>query len=216
MLSQLYMAKSAFFAYERKMQVITNNISNAQTVGYKKRRMELESIFPLVLERAYSEFEEGGGGTSAKRKRYLEYGQGVRVVDITKDFSTGTIQVTNQPFDLAIEGRGLFQFRLPDGTLTYGRAGNLHMDAEGNVLNPNGHPLEPALRIPRNVTDVVINSQGRVFVKIGTSAQPREIGQIMLAQFPNESALRTWVPLLIPPSQITSILSPTASTISDN
>jgi flagellar basal-body rod protein FlgG len=103
MLSQLFMAKSAFFSYQRKMQVISNNIANAQTIGYKKNRMEMESIFPLVLERAYSEFDESSGGISAKRKKYMEYGQGVRIVDISKDFSGGTIEITNQQMDLAIE-----------------------------------------------------------------------------------------------------------------
>lgn len=190
MLSQLFMAKSAFFTYQRKMQLVSNNIANAQTVGYKKRRMELESIFPLVLENAYSEFEDSTGGPSAKRKKFMEYGQGIRIVDISKDFSTGTIEVTNQPFDFAIEGDGVFQFRMPDGSFSYSRAGNLHIDPEGNVLDPNGHPLEPAIRIPRNVTDVVVNEEGRVFVHTPESAQPQEVGQIMLARFQNYSGLR--------------------------
>ena len=190
MLSQLFMAKSAFFSYERKMQVVANNIANAQTTGYKKRRLEMESLFPLILERAYSEFEDQVSGAGNKRKKYMEYGQGVRIVDITKDFSTGTIEVTNQPLDFAIEGNGLFQFRLPDGTLAYGRAGNLHMDAEGNLLNPNGHPLEPAIRIPRNTTEIVVNQEGRVFVRINNQVQPQEVGQIMLARFQNQAGLK--------------------------
>lgn len=190
MLSQLFMAKSAFFSFERKMQVIANNIANSQTVGFKKRRLEMESLFPLVLERAFSEFEDSAGTVSAKRKKYMEYGQGVRIVDITKDFSTGSIEITNQPFDVAIEGNGMLQFRLPDGTLAYSRAGNMHMDPEGNMLNPNGHPLEPAIRIPRNVTEVIINEEGRVFVQVGAEHQPQEIGQILLANFPNPPGLK--------------------------
>ena len=134
MLSQLFMAKSAFFSFERKMQVIANNIHNAQTVGYKKRRLEMESLFPLILERAYTEFEDQVSGSDRKRRRYMEYGQGVRIADLTKDFSTGTISITNQPFDIAIEGEGMLQFRLPDGTRGFSRAGNLHQDAEGNVF----------------------------------------------------------------------------------
>jgi len=190
MLSQLFMAKSAFFSFERKMQVIANNIHNAQTVGYKKRRLEMESLFPLILERAYTEFEDQVSGSGRKRKRYMEYGQGVRIVDVTKDFSTGTISITNQPFDIAIEGQGMLQFRLPDGTRGFSRAGNLHQDPEGNVLSPNGHPLEPALRIPRNVTEVVINEEGRVFVQVAGDQQPSEVGQILLAKFPNPGGLK--------------------------
>ena len=72
MLSQLFMAKSAYFSYERKMQVIANNIANSQTVGFKKKRMEMESLFPLVLERAFSEFDEVAPGAGRKRKKYLD------------------------------------------------------------------------------------------------------------------------------------------------
>jgi flagellar basal-body rod protein FlgG len=167
MLSQLFMAKSAFFTYERKMQIVSNNIANAQTVGYKKRRLEIESLFPLVLERAYSEFDESTGGPTAKRKKFMEYGQGIRIVDVTKDFSGGTIEITNQPLDFAIEGKGMMQFRMPDGSLTYSRAGNLHMDPDGNILDTNGHPLEPSIRIPQNTTEVIVNEEGRFFVKVG-------------------------------------------------
>ena len=188
MLSQMFMAKSAFFSYERKMQLIANNISNAQTPGFKKRRVELESIFPLVLERAYSEYEEEGGGQ--KRKKYMEYGQGIRIVDISKDFTTGTIEVTNQPLDLAIQGRGFFQFRLPDGTMAYSRAGNLKMDPEGNILNPNGHPMEPPLKVPRGMTEFIVNEEGRVFARVGDQVQPQEIGQITLANFQNPAGLK--------------------------
>ncbi len=190
MLSQLFMAKSAFDAFERKMQVVANNISNAQTVGYKKRRVELESLFPLVLERAYSEFDESGSAQGAKRKKYLEYGQGVRIVDVTKDLAMGTVQITNQPFDFAIQGSGMLQFRMPDGTIAYSRAGNLHIDADGTLMNPNGHPVEPTIRVPRNVTDVVVTEEGRVFVQAGENPQPQEIGQLMLANFPNPWAIK--------------------------
>ena len=190
MLSQLFMAKSAYFSYERKMQVISNNIANAETVGFKRKRLEMESIFPLVLERAYSEFDEVSPGAGRKRKKYLEYGQGVRIVDVTKDFSTGTIEVTNQELDLAIEGQGFLQFAMPDGTYGYSRAGNLHMDADGNVLNPNGHPLEPAITIPSNTVEIIINEQGEVFSQTSDTTEPTEIGQVYLAKFPNPGGLK--------------------------
>jgi flagellar basal-body rod protein FlgG len=92
--------------------------------------------------------------------------------------------------DVAIEGKGMLQFRMPDGTTSYSRAGNLHMDAEGNILNPNGHPLEPSVQVPRNVTDLIINEEGRVFVQIEDNTELQEVGQIMLANFPNPEGLR--------------------------
>ena len=186
----MFMAKSAYYTFERKMQVIANNIANAQTVGFKKKRMEIESIFPLVLERAYSEFDEVSPGAGRKRKKYMEYGQGVRTVDISKDFSTGTIEVTNQQLDMAIQGIGFFQLSMPDGTTTYSRAGNFHMDAEGNILDPNGHPVEPAINIPSNTIEVIINEAGEVFAQTPDSVEPAEIGQMYLVKFPNAGGLK--------------------------
>jgi len=190
MISQLFMAKSALSAYQRKMQVVVNNISNAQTVGYKRRSVEMESLFPLVFESVINDGDESTAGTSRSRKRYLEYGQGVRVADIRKDMSPGSIEVTNQDLDMAIDGAGLFQLRLSDGTVAYGRAGNFHADPDGNVVDPNGNPLEPNLKLPREYSDVIINEEGKVFVQSNGDPNPREIGQVTLAIFPNPAGLK--------------------------
>lgn len=190
MISQLHMAKSALFAFQRKMQMTADNIANAQTVGFKGREMQMESMFPLVFEVTISEFEDVNVSPTQKKRKYVEYGQGVRIADITKNMGQGTISITNRPLDLAIEGEGFLQFRLPDGQLAYTRAGNLHQDNEGNIVNANGHPLEPALRIPRNTTEIIINEEGRVFVQVNNEPIPREIGQMLLAIFPNEEGLR--------------------------
>lgn len=189
MINQLFMSKSGLFNFQRKLQTVAANISNSQTVGYKRRRVEMESIFPLILEGALTESDEATG-TVNKRKKYTEYGSGVRIVDISKNFEQGTIEITNQPMDIAIEGQGFFQFRLSDGSIAYTRAGNLHVDYEGNVVNPNGQPLEPAINVPRNATEVIINEEGRVFVQIAGQTTPQEIGQILLASFQNPSGLK--------------------------
>lgn len=184
------MGKSAMFAFQRKLQVIANNISNSQTVAFKKRRVELESMFPQVLESVLTESDETTGTGSSRRKKYADYGTGVRVADVSKNFEKGTLEVTNQPLDFAIEGTGLFQFRLADGTLAYSRAGNLHLDNEGNVVNQNGQPLEPAIRIPRNATEIIVNEEGRVFVQVNNQTQPQEVGQLVLANFQNIEGVR--------------------------
>lgn len=189
MISQLHMAKSAMFAFQRKLQVITSNIANSQTVGYKRRATEMESLFPLILEGVLTESDQAVQGTQNSRRKYVEYGQGVRIAEIRKNMEKGSIEITNQPLDMAIDGQGFFQFRQPDGTLSYGRAGNFHTDAEGNVVGPNGHPLEPSLRIPNNTTEVIINEEGRVYVQVNNETTPREIGQILLANFTNPAGL---------------------------
>ncbi len=190
MISQLHMAKSALFAFQRKLQVVVNNISNAQTVGFKRRTVEMESMFPLVLESVISEGDDAATGTVPSRKRYVEYGQGVRIADVRKDMTPGSIEITNQPLDMAIDGAGFLQFRMPDGQLAYGRAGNLHVDPDGNVVNPNGHALEPAIRLPREYSEVIINEEGKVFVQTNGSPNPTEVGQILLAVFPNAGGLK--------------------------
>ncbi len=189
MVNQIFMGKSAMFAYQRKLQVLAANISNAQTVGYKKRRTEMESMFPLMYEYALTEGEDGFTA-GEKRKKFVEYGTGVRIAEVSKSFVQGSLEITNQPLDMAVEGEGFFQVKMPDGTSAYTRAGNFRTDSEGNVVDPNGHPIEPAIRIPKNTTDIVINDQGKVFVQAGANSTPSEIGQILLATFQNAGGLK--------------------------
>jgi flagellar basal-body rod protein FlgG len=189
MISQIHMAKTGMIAMQKQLQVISNNISNAQTVGYKSRRMEYEALFPLTFERAITEFDETRGA-GKKRRRVMEYGQGVRISDISKNFAQGAIEITNQPLDMAIAGKGMLQFRLPDGSIAYSRAGNLHQDRDGTVVNANGHPLEPTIRIPQGTNDLLVNEEGRVFVQMGDNKTPQEIGQLNLAYFQNPAGLR--------------------------
>ena len=183
------MAKSGMVALQRKLQTTAANIANAQTVGYKKKRVELENLFPQVYEGTLTESEEGYT-TGEKRKKFTEYGTGVRVASVSKNFVQGTIEVTNQQLDLAIEGEGFFQVRMPDGSLAYSRAGNFHLDYNGNVVDQNGHTLEPPIQVPRGTTEIIINDEGRVFIQANGETQPREIGQILVASFQNSDGLR--------------------------
>ena len=189
MLSQIHMAKTATYTFQNKLIMISDNISNAQTVGHKSSEMQLQNMFPLMVTRSISEFEDAEVTPGKRRKKFLEYGQGVRVSAITRDVSQGTIKVTNRPLDLAIQGRGYFRFRLPDGRVSFARAGNLYQNNEGTLVNASGHPLEPTIRVPRNTTEVIVNQEGRFYVQVSGDPNPREIGQLVLADFPNEEGL---------------------------
>jgi flagellar basal-body rod protein FlgG len=189
MIVQLQMAKSAAFAFQREMQVIADNVANANTLGHKEQSVQMENLFPMVFERALSEFEDANVPTGKERRTYNEQGQGVRISEIVRNMSQGTIEITNRSLDFAIQGRGFFQFRTPEGTITYGRAGNLHQDGKGQVLNASGYPLEPAIQIPQDATDIIVNEEGRVFAQIHSETIPREIGRITLATFQNEEGL---------------------------
>ena len=188
MFQPLYIAATGLNSFEDEMIDVTNNLANAKTPAFKKGKTEMESLF--YLEKTFQkrlEDEMGGGGV--KPYAPVEFGTGVRISATPKDFSQGTIEITNDPFDLAIQGEGFFQFRMPDGTATYGRAGNLHVDNEGNLVDPNGRLLEPNITIPDRATSVSIGQDGTVLVTMDNDKTQVEIGQITIARFVNPSGL---------------------------
>ncbi len=191
MFEPLYVAATGMNAFEEEMVDITNNLANASTVGYKKGRVEKESLF--TIERTFqTELRE-----QMLRQGIVppfgpvEYGTGVRVAATPKDFSQGTIEITHNPLDLAIQGNGFFQFRLPDNSFAYGRAGNLHVDNEGNIVDPNGNRIEPSIVIPEGATAITVRQDGTVLVTLNNSVTPQEVGQIALVKFFNPSGLKS-------------------------
>jgi len=190
MFEPLYVAATGMNVFQDEMVDITNNLANARTVGFKKGRTEKESLF--TIERTFQSelrdqmIKQGVTPTFGS----VEYGTGVRVAATTKDFSQGTIEITSSPLDLAIQGDGFFQFRMADGTYAYGRAGNLHIDNEGNLVDPNGHKIEPGIIIPQGTTRIIIKQDGIVLVSVNNSVETEEVGQITLARFPNSGGLK--------------------------
>lgn len=190
MFQQFNISRTGFGAYQKMMFNITNNIANAQTTGFKQTRVELATLFPVVLQQAEALYaEDEVVNPYSKKKRGVELGTGVQIEAITRDFSQGSLQVTNNELDLAIQGHGFFQFRTPDGRIQYGRSGNLIKDAQGRVMNPNGYTLEPPITIPPDTQNITIDLEGRVFATIDHDNIPREIGQILVARFPNPGGL---------------------------
>ena len=189
---RMWMGKSYQYGLQRRMQLISNNVANAMTPGYKSKHIDMESCFPPDFERLLKAYETPGDIHYKWEQKtvFPEYMATQRIAQIWRKFTPGTIEITNKPLDLAIEnGKGMFQFRMADGENAYGRAGNLKIDAEGYMVDPNGHPLEPAVRIPAMSRDLVINEQGEVFVKIGEDTHPRQIGQVVLTYFPHAEEL---------------------------
>ena len=189
MFQPLYIAATGLNAFEDQMIDVTNNLSNARTVGFKRGKTEMESLFYLektFQKRLTDEMEKTGSGTFAP----VEFGTGVRIAGTPKDFTQGTIETTNNPFDLAIQGEGFFQFKLPDGTLAYSRAGNLHVDNDGNLVDPNGRILEPSITIPERATSITIRQDGTVVCTIDNQKEEIEVGQITIARFMNPQGLK--------------------------
>ncbi len=186
-LQQFYIGATGMESFQTDLMNITNNVSNAQTVGFKSSRVEYENLFPQILDQVENQVqayydEKYNNGNNANQ----EIGSGVKISGVTKDFKQGSIQVTGKQLDLAIEGDGFFQFRLIDGTTVYSRAGNLRKNTEGYLTDPNGHLLDPAINIPNNVTNLTIDAEGKVY----NSSDKTELGQITLATFSNPSELK--------------------------
>ncbi|MBU0686341.1 MAG: flagellar basal-body rod protein FlgG [Candidatus Margulisbacteria bacterium] len=191
MFQPLYVAATGLDAFEKEMISITDNLANSNTVGFKKGRTEFESLY--YIERTFQDelneqimMQDGVG-----RNMPIEFGTGVKIAGTPKDFTQGTIEITNNPLDLAIQGEGFFQVQLADGTVAYSRAGNFHMDNEGNLVDPNGHIVEPEIVIPDGTTAININRDGTIWVSVNNEVTSTEIGQITLARFTNPVGLES-------------------------
>lgn len=189
MFQPLYVAATGLDAIQDDILDITNNLANAKTVGFKKGRAEMESLF--YVEKSFKDvlYDEMAGTESTPVN--VEYGTGVRVASTPKDHSQGAIEVTNNPLDLAIQGEGFFIVRMPDGTPAYSRAGNFRVDNEGNIVDPNGRILEPGLVVPSDTTSVTISQDGTIMIARNNEKDLTEIGQVTLARFTNKAGLKS-------------------------
>jgi flagellar basal-body rod protein FlgG len=189
MFQPLYVAATGLSAMQDELLDITNNLSNAQTVGFKKGRSEMESLF--FVEKSFKDTLYEAMSGAATPPVNVEYGTGVRVASTPKDYTQGSIKTTNAPLDLAIQGDGFFKLKMPDGSFAYSRAGNFHMDDAGNLVDPNGRMLEPSIILPQGTSSVAIAQDGTVSVAINGSTDLTEVGQITLARFTNPAGLQS-------------------------
>jgi flagellar basal-body rod protein FlgG len=172
-------------AQETQLEGVANNISNANTVGYKRQRVEFQDLL-------YQNVREAGTqtGPNIMAPTGLQIGTGVRVIDTAREFAQGTLENSGNPLDVAIEGNGFFCIQQPDGTTAYTRAGTLKTDGTGRIVTAEGMPLDPPLTIPQNSTGVSIAADGTVSASMPGEAIPVEIGKIQIAGFVNPAGLK--------------------------
>ncbi len=187
MFQPLYVAATGLSALEDEMLNITNNLANAQTVAFKQSRVENESLY--YVEKSFKDMLYEAMSGSEAPPVSIEYGTGVRVASTPTDFSQGSIKITKNPLDIAIQGEGFLQFMMQDSSPVYGRAGNLHIDDQGNLVDPNGHKLDPQIIIPEGTTNIVIRQDGVMLAALNNENEYTEIGQINLARFTNPAGL---------------------------
>ncbi|NOZ87037.1 MAG: flagellar basal-body rod protein FlgG [Deltaproteobacteria bacterium] len=184
MFSSLLTASTGLQAQQLSIDVIANNLANVNTVGFKRSRADFEDL----LYHTY----RAPGTKSARGVEIptgLQVGRGTRPVATSREFSTGELRNTGNPLDLAIEGKGFFQVRLPSGELAYTRAGAFKTDALGQLTTPDGNPVEPAISIPPDAVNVTIGKDGSVTAAIAGQPDAVDLGQIQLAYFVNPAGL---------------------------
>lgn len=184
MLRSLHVAATGMAAEEAQLDAISNNLSNANTVGFKKVRADFQDLMYQTVRAA------GAQATATTQSPTgLQVGTGVRMVSTTRLQGQGSIQQTNNPLDVAIQGNGFFVIQQADGTPAYTRDGSLHTDAQGRIVTTDGSPLEPPISIPANATNVTIGADGTVSVTTQGQTTPTQVGQIQIANFVNPSGL---------------------------
>jgi flagellar basal-body rod protein FlgG len=181
----LNVAKTGLNAQQERMSVISNNLANVNTVGFKRDRANFETLL-------YQDLRQVGSQTSQNTQlpTGLSIGTGVRIVSSEKLYTQGNIINTDNSLDLTINGNGFFQVLMPDGTIAYTRAGNFTKNAQGQLVSSNGYPVEPAVTIPPNATSVSISQDGIVSVSIPGQAAAQTVGNIQIASFPNNGGLQ--------------------------
>jgi flagellar basal-body rod protein FlgG len=181
----LWVSKSGLQAQDLALTTVSNNLANVSTTGFKKDR-------PVFEDLLYQIQRQPGANSSADTRlpTGLQVGTGVRTAGTQKVFTTGSLQLTDQPLDMAVNGRGFFQIQMPDGTLSYTRDGTFNINAEGTIVNVNGYALEPQINVPELTNQLTISSDGIVQATLFGDPTPQELGQIDLVDFINPAGLQ--------------------------
>jgi flagellar basal-body rod protein FlgG len=181
----LWAAKTGLDAQNTRMAIISNNLANINTTGFKAGRAAFQDLMYQNIRQV--------GAQSTQNTQYstgLTLGTGTRIVATEKDYSQGSVKQTNGALDLSVNGRGFFQITLPDGTISYTRDGTFSLDNQGNVVTASGFPLQPAINIPAGTQSVTVGADGTVTATSATNPNGTKIGQIQLADFINEEGLQ--------------------------
>ncbi|MNK04469.1 Flagellar basal-body rod protein FlgG [compost metagenome] len=186
MIRSLWIAKTGLDAQQTQMDVISNNLANVSTSGFKRSRAVFEDLL-------YQNIRQPGAASSQQTQlpSGLQIGTGVRPVATERIHTQGNLQLTSNSKDMAILGDGFFQVLMPDGTTAYTRDGSFQTDNQGQMVTSSGFPIQPAIVIPANATAISISRDGIVSVTVpGTTAQT-EVGALQVATFINPAGLES-------------------------
>jgi flagellar basal-body rod protein FlgG len=181
----LDIASTGMQAQQTNVEVISNNIANMTTTGFKRRRAEFQDLIYQNLRRVGSNSSDTGTIVPSG----AQVGLGVRTAAIYRINEQGNLQQTSNTLDMAIQGNGYFQVTLPSGDTAYTRDGTFGMADDGTIVTADGYIVQPGVQIPTNATGVTVNASGQVQASLSGQTTPQTVGQITLAVFPNEAGL---------------------------
>ena len=184
MMNALWIAKTGMTAQQTQLDVISHNLANVSTTGFKRNNAVFEDLI-------YQNLRQVGSNTTEQNQlpTGLHLGLGVRTVATSRNFTQGSLQETKNNLDVAINGNGFFEVTMPDGTIGYTRDGSFQVSAQGQIVTNNGYLLNPGITIPANAQSVTVGNDGTVSVVLPGNAQPQSVGQIQLASFINPAGL---------------------------
>lgn len=186
MIRSLWIAKTGLEAQQTNMDVISNNLANVSTNGFKRQRAVFEDLLYQTLRQPGAQSSEQTTIPSG-----LQLGTGVQPVATERIHSQGSLTQTNNSKDLAIEGDGFLQVSMPDGSTAYTRDGSLQFDQNGQLVTASGYPIEPAVTVPQDARSITIGNDGIVSVTVAGQAEPEQVGQLTLSTFINDSGLES-------------------------
>lgn len=181
----LHIAATGMLAQQTNVEVISNNLANMNTTGYKRRRAEFQDLIYQNLRRVGSQSADTGSVLPSG----AQVGLGVRTSAIYRISEQGNLQQTENRFDLAIRGNGFFQVQLPSGDIAYTRDGTFALSPEGVIVTAEGFVVQPGITIPAAARDVTINASGEVLATLDGQPAPQNVGQIQTAIFANQGGL---------------------------
>lgn len=181
----LSIAATGMLAQQLNVEVISNNIANVNTTGYKRQRAEFHDLLYQDLLRAGTASSDTGTVVPSG----IQIGLGVKPAAVYRIMEQGNLAITNNDLDLAINGPGYFIIELPSGQSGYTRSGALGRSPDGDLVTANGFIVQPGITIPDDALGITINAQGEVVVTLDGQSAPQTVGQIQLATFPNEAGL---------------------------
>ncbi len=185
MINSLWIAKTGMSAQQTQLDVISHNLANVSTTGFKRNSAVFEDLI-------YQNLRQVGAQTTEENQlpTGLHLGLGVRTVATSRNFTQGSLQQSSNSLDVAINGNGFFEVQLPDGTIGYTRDGSFQLDAQGRMVTSGGLPVANGITVPQGATSISISETGVVSTTIAGNPQPQQLGQLAMSSFINAAGLQ--------------------------